>query len=383
MPTVIPDGSVLTKVIATGLFYTAPRPRDPSLDIIFDCSGDDRDGNPDQGVLTLAASVYGTWLNLTVFSDPIETLLTFSGKSAFSGVWNATPIEVILSIRAASLDGFVPFASDAKSNWIQWSNIGSLNFTIWKDNVAGQRPLDWKGPVHAIKKLGDKVVAYGENGVSILIPAGTNYGLNTIHRIGLKGKNAIAGDDTRHFFVDKTGVLWKLGKESLDKFDYSEYLSPMNNNLVLSLDILNNLLYICDGSIGYVYNPAQGSLGECPGNITGIATQGGLLYVGSPAPITTKPFEICTDIYDFGTRKNKTIHSLEFGVDLATTLYAAIDYRRDITGNFATTPWVSVSKNGCVHIPAFGREFRIRARTLTYSYFELDYIKINGVAHAY
>lgn len=364
-------------------YYTTV-PRNPDLDLTFDCYGEDRLGNRDQGVIGLTTSIHGTWLNKTIIASPIVVTLSISGNISF---WRAVadPIVVTLDLTAASFtfDGiaYVPFATGVKANWIKWSNIGSLNFTIDKGNVAGERPLDWKGNVYAIKKLGNKAVAYGENGVSFLIPAGNTYGLNTPYRIGLKSKNAVCGDEAKHFFIDKGGQLWKIG-ESLDKLDYSEYLSPMNNNLVMSYDNLNNLVYICDGSVGYVYNPAAGSLGECQPNITGIASQGGVLYVTAPVAIVTEPFEVCTDILDMGTRKSKTVYSLEFGVDLTTGLYASVDYRRDKAAVFAQTPWYNVDSRGVVFITAYGKEFRFRAKTPTYSYFELDYLKANGVIHA-
>jgi len=269
-----------------------------------------------------------------------------------------------------------------KANWIKWSNIGSLDFTIWKDNIAGEHPLDWKGWVYAIKKLRDKIVVYGENGVSLLTPVGPAYGLNTIYRIGLKGKHAVTGDDTKHFFIDRDGKLIKL-TDSIDILDYSEYLSTLYSSIVMSYDALNNLVYICDGDKGYVFDVSGNSLGECQGNITGVGYQSGTLYITAPAAIITDPFEICTDIYDFGTRNGKTIHSLEFGTDLTTGLYASIDYRRDKATGFSQTPWYTVWKNGMVPINAYGREFRFRVKTLIYEQFNLDYILINGVQDAY
>lgn len=377
-----PDGLSGMTARSFGLFYGVPAERNPALDLTFDCYGTDREGNEDQGVFTVTTSIDGTWLNKTIFASPVTVTLSISGTFVESVVINASPMVVTLGLMTANFDGFVPFASSVRANWVKWSNVGKLDFTVGKDNVAGERPLDWKGTVYAIKKLGARVVVYGENGISSLSPAGTFWGLDSVYPIGLKGKSAVTGDDKKQFFIDKAGQLWKAG-ETLEKFDYSEYLSLMGNNLVMSYDALNNLVYICDGSVGYVYNPAAGSLGECQPNITGIASQGGVLYVTSPAAITTEPFEICTDIYDFSTRTNKTIFSLELGTDLTTGLYAAIDYRRDIAGAFATTPWSQVSPNGFVRIPAFGREFRIRAKTLTYEWFKLDYIKVSGVVHAH
>jgi len=360
--------------------YYSTVSRDPALDITFDCYADDRLGN-EQGVLELTTSILGTWVNKTIVSSSIGITLSISGTFGGAFVIVASPIVVTLGLLTASFvfDGtsYVPFASGVKANWVKWSNIGNLDFTIGKDNIAGERPLDWKGNIYAIKKLGTKAVAYGENGVSFLIPAGNAYGLNSIYRIGLKSKNAVAGDETKHFFIDKAGQLWKVG-ESLEKIDYSEYLSLMNNNLVMSYDSLENLLYICDGSVGYVYNPAIGSFGSCQPNITGIARQGGVLYVTSPVTVVQEPFSICTDTYDLGTRKGKFITGLELGVNTTQVLSVAIDYRSDIDSSFSQTDWHMVDDNGKVFFPCYGHEFRFRIKASGYEYFTLDYITVKG-----
>jgi len=376
----IPDGATTITLECTGLFYSVtPAARDTTLDITFNCLGSDSSGVEDRGILVVTGSMLGDWINVVITADVLSAttslLGTYNGGIIADGLFTAT-------VTLKPDDGYIPFAVPVKVNWIRWSDIGNLNFTVGKDNVAGERPLDWRGYVYAVKKLNNKPVVYGENGVSFLLPAGSVFGLNTIYRIGLKGKHAVTGDETKHFFVDNSGALWKLS-DSMLKLDYSEYLSEMNSSIVMSYDKLNNLIYICDGSVGYVYDVGANNLGRCQPNITGIDYQSGTQYVAASSTIITDPFDICTDIYDLGTRAGKTIFSLEFGVDLTTALYAAIDYRRSKTGSFVQTPWYTVSSVGKVNITAYGREFRIRAKTLEYEYFELDYIKVNGVADAY
>jgi len=263
---------------------------------------------------------------------------------------------------------------------VMWSKIGSMDFTIGKDNVAGQRALDWSGWVYHVKKLGSKAVVYGENGVSFLIPSGVAYGLQTIHRIGLKSKNAVAGTEDAHFFIDNKDQLFSLS-EGLEKLDYSEYLTVLTDP-VLSFDIEANLLYICDGTYGFVYSPIDKSLGEGPVNVTGISSQGGTLYVAAPAAITTPAFEICTDIYDSGTRKCKTIQFVDFGTNLDQTLYGSVDHRKNTSDSFSQSPWKEVHENGRLWQTVFGREFRFRLKVLEYEYFDVDYIKPYGKVHA-
>ncbi|MFA5037728.1 MAG: hypothetical protein WC479_11195 [Candidatus Izemoplasmatales bacterium] len=206
--------------------------------------------------------------------------------------------------------------------------------------------------------------------------------MNTIYRIGLKGKHAVAGDETKQFFIDNTGCMWKVS-DSLKSLGYSEYLDSLNSSVVMSYDSSENLLYICDGVLGFVFDVEGESLGKGPVNITGIGYKSGTQYVTASSTISTDAFEICTDIFDLGVRAGKTIFSVELGTDLTAGLYVSVDWRRDKAGSFTQTPWYAVSAQGRATVIAYGREFRFRVKTASYEYFELDYIKINGVADAY
>ena len=169
---------------------------------------------------------------------------------------------------------------------------------------------------------------------------------------------------------------------SPEVLDYSEYLSDMDNP-VLSWDSLNRLLYICDGTSGYVYSQDSSSLGSGPANITGIGLRNNEAYIVSPSTIENPIFEICTDIYDMGSRKNKTITTIELGTDVIGDLWVTLDYRKNKAEEFKTLTWHRVSPNGVTNIPCFGVEFRIRVKRTTYAYFELDYIRVNGIVHDY
>ena len=378
VPGLVLGESITISVSNTGnLSKYPPVPPDPVLDQIFDCHGQDRFGNWDQGVIAFTIDLEGLWFNKTIFADPIIVSVSQEGGWVNSILFAVDPITVTISFVPVSLSFPVVILERARTNWVKWSNIGNLDFTINRTNVAGERPLDWRGWIYAIRKLGSKVVVYGENGVSVLPPSGNTYGLQTIYRIGLKGKGAVSGDDSVHYFVDNLGQLWRFS-EGLEKLDYSEYLAGLNDNLVLSWDVANKLLYICDGSRGYVFSQDSGSLGAGPVNVTGIDSQGGTLYVVAPAAIATPTFEIVTDVYDLGTRRGKNIHSLEIGVDLTETLEAAIDCRLDKAEAFVQTDWHVVDRRGFVYLPCYGKEFRFKVKCNTFEYFELDYLTITG-----
>uniref|UniRef100_A0A6M3KQT6 Uncharacterized protein n=1 Tax=viral metagenome TaxID=1070528 RepID=A0A6M3KQT6_9ZZZZ len=363
--------------------------RNTALDIVFDCRRLGNDGLP-VGIISLAVTILGTWLNKRIVASPIEITTSILGTMLPAKMLSTTALLLVTVSISPNAD---MITEGVKKNWVKWSNIGNLDFTVWKDNIAGERPLDWKGWVYDVKKLGNKVVVYGQNGVSLLAPSGSTYGLLSVHRVGLKGRQAVAGNEKVQFFVDSTGRLYSIGetvmKASLfetsiypNLLDYSEYLVGMGD-LVLSWDEVNNLLYICDGISGYVYSADSKSLGSGPINVTGVGGQSGTAYIAASGTIANPVFEICTDIYDMGSRKNKTISSIELGTDVTGDLWASIDYRLDKADAFSSLSWHRVNPSGISPIPCFGLEFRFRVKRTTYAYFELDYIKVNGVIHNY
>ena len=353
--------------------------RDSGLDQYFDLSWSPDDPS-DVDPRAVYVTVTGDWFNESVVADFPTITVTPVGTGVFGGVWGtSTPPTITLSIPADSSDVVL---EQLRKNWLKWSNIGSLDFTIWKDNVAGERPIDLRGWCYEVKKLGNKVVYYSENGVAFLSPSGVHWGLQIVSRIGVRSKQAICGNDQGHFYVDREGRLCRVG-EGIEVLDYSEYIDQMLSNLVLSLDELNQRVYICDGLVGYVYDIASKSFAEGPANITGIGVQDGSLLVAASSAISVPAFSMCTDIYDMGNRKQKTIHYLDIGADLTNALYAAIDYRFDKSRAFATTPWTIVNPNGRANLPCGGVEFRFRLKALVYEQFELDYIRAVGILHDY
>lgn len=346
----------------------APAVRNPALDLTFDCA-------LYNGIVYLTTEVTGKWANTLLIAQVIEVSSEITGDFIPSVFILAAPLDISIDVLTADVS-----LGTVNIPWISWSNIGSLDFTIGRDNIAGHRPMDLKGTVYGIKKLGNKIVIYGENGVSFLIPSSNLFGLETIYKVGLKGRGAFTGDNTKHFFIDQIGQLWKID-EGLNKIDYSEFLSTLTANLAMSYDVLNNLVIISDGITGFVYNPLMNSLGKGYSNVTGIAYQSSTMFVGAPAPVLTPPLNFCTDIYDFGNRQMKTISSMEIGTEVTEDLYASIDYRMDNKVPFKTLAFTRITPEGMAFIPCSGIEFRFRIKSLIKQDLQIDYLRINGKMH--
>lgn len=325
--------------------------------------------------LNATCTITGTWHDLGHAASPLSLTASITGTWLQGSIWSGDALECVASV---TFGDYVHNIN--RRNVVQWSNIGSLDFTVWRDNVAGERPIPLKGWVHQLIKRGNRIIGYSENGVFSLIPAGTSYGLQILYEIGIKGKNAAIGTEYEHYFIDKENQLFKLG-DSLEKLDYSEYLANLTSLVTMSHDKETGSIYICDGRYGYVYSPKDNSLGECSPYITGIGSQSGTKYVTAANILTNSAFEICTDIFDFGSRKGKTINEVHIGTDLTGSLYAAIEYRRDKSASWSTTDWRLVDASGKATVLCYGTEFRIKVKCATYEDFEIDYITINGIIH--
>jgi len=341
--------------------------RDTSLDQEFSLD--------DYPLPRVGGSLTGVWLNQAHSFAILPATVTLLGKWLPSVTVRVIPFSI-----GSPLIGGRWVASPSRINWVRWSAIGVLDFTITRSNVAGERPLNWKGNVWALKWLGDKIVAYGENGVSFLIPVDVKYGLRPIYPMGLRGKQAVVDIGEAHYFIDSSGQLCKLDP-SLKVIGYSEYLRELTSTVVMSWDLQDRLIFICDGLRGFVFDPETSSLCRGPVNVSGIGYQNGQRYVVGPEVISTPNLEFITDIYDFGSRFGKHITSVEVGVDTfgyAIDIEVAVEYRLDKSADFIRTSWVPLDSRGIAFISCFGYEFRFHLRASDAAQFHIDYLIIKG-----
>jgi hypothetical protein len=262
------------------------------------------------------------------------------------------------------------------ANWVWTSHIGSFDFTHTDDGEVVKFPVPWGGYIYSIKKLGTSgVVVYGENGDTFCAPHGVFWSSRKeLLRIGIKGRSAVctSENDRQHFFIDKTGLFWILTEAVEPKMiDYSVYFNQMSSSLAMSYDISTNVIYICDGTYGYVWS--ESGLGQGPVNITGVGYKSGVFYAAGNSPIVTDPFSIVTDIQDFGVRTEKTIYEIELGTTVVGDIYGCVDYRWNKAQAFTTSPWVKADRYGRIFLMITGVEFRIRIKLTVWEDIQLDY----------
>lgn len=371
--TIFADPIEITVIQRQSVFSSWPAAsRNPVLDQTFDC--DDWDAIP-----TVTVELGGTWLNETIFVDPIVITL-FQEGNWVQGVLVVLADPIVVTIGLKYTDIIIEYP---KANWVKWSKIGYLDFTVDESNVANEQPLNWNGFVYKILKLNDTLIAYGESGVTVLIPKDIAYGMKELYNVGLLGRSTAIGTDFEHFFIDISGKLFKLSSEGLEELGYSEFLSQLTNP-IMSLDLTRNLLYICDETHGFIYNTKDKNFGSGPISLTGMGSRGNTRYVTAlDSSITIPKFDVCTDTYDMGTRKSKNIHSIEVANNLSEHLELLIEFRTSNREEFKSSPWFLVNPDGIAYSPCYGVEFRFRFRSFILERFKIDRLKINGSIHGF
>lgn len=350
--------------------------RNPLYDIVFNCWDYDRYGNPGKGVIFIQPTISGIWMSISSVESTIDLgTAQINGTLIISYPQSGDAITVNIGV---SGDYVSRAPIDAR---IQWSKIGEFDFTIDRSNLAGEMPLDWRGTVWQILKLQNLVVVYGSGGVTKLVPSDNVFGKQTLRSIGIKGRFSAVDIEDAHLFIDSKGCLCKVTND-VEEIGYEEFFNGMNNPVML-YDKLHRLVYICNGTYGYVYSIDDNSLGVGPVNITGLGYSNQELFVVSDGPITMPTFQITSDIIDLFNRRNKTINEIEVGTNLTGTLEASVDFSLGINSSFVSTGWHKVTPEGIAFINCFGKEFKVHLRCTTAAAFEIDYLKIRGVIHEY
>lgn len=364
-----------------GTFTSYPsRDRVPDLDIVIDISGySARSEQAERFVPKIGFKAYGGF-------DEFGT--TAYVGFGFNSYCNFIIPEIVAS--GPSRFGFkVSFdfiLEHPNENSIAWSNIGELDFTVGQDNVAGNMPIDSKGYVLAIEQLATSnlIYVYSENGIAQISPKGVYYSRKEISNLGVKSKHSVVNTGDTQYFISTNNNLYRINSDSsVTLLGYSEFLISLIDP-VMSYDNFNKYIYICDGTNGFIYSVDSDCLTVGPPNVTSIHYRDDEFIVGAPADIVIPDFILVTDVYDMGTKKEKTIFEFIVNSSDPTGLELSIDYKILMDEEFVTLPYVDVGPFGVVKRPCFGREFRFRVKgTGVAETFKIESITVNGVIHGF
>ncbi len=357
----------------------------------------------------------------------MRTACSFRGRSIAGGFDSAhfwsDDFKYIWKQWAAQQDIGVDFNfDDVDSNWVMWSNVGGGDL-LWvfrpdyaynpsgilstypeqvnplepqlferlKSNEWGMMPMPWSGNVEVVKPLGDGVMVYGSNGISLLRPTQTpinTFGVVPIFdNLGVHGRGAVGGSEREHVFVDKKGAVWKIGTDYSPKLMYEEgMLFDTLGVISISHDPVENYYYLSR-------SPDTAPTGSYVITRTGMAFvyqcissvfrhTGGLLYgtTKDGTGATANDLVLTTDIFDMGSRAIKNISNIEIGGIMSQFnpgVTALVQYRYDAHSSFTNSTPITISNEGIIPINVSGVDFKINITGTDHTKItSIDYIKV-------
>ena len=269
-------------------------------------------------------------------------------------------------------------------DWLAWSNIGHVDLTTLLGaayglsstdvkNTAGNMKMPYSGQVHKVLSLGEAVIAYGENGSIALLPATSpapGYGVRELGGLCISQARAVGGDLNKHLIVDSDGYVWTIGADlKVERLGYNRLFA--GQTVSISHDDLTGDFYISTSSNTYLLSAGLSRLDRI---LTSAVRFGGDLL----AAYTNQASADCllvSDIIDMGLTGIKTVTAIEVGTD-SEDVYVAVDYRYRNSGNFTTSRYKQVYRNGMVFPIISGTNFRVRVKGTDPTDFSISYVNI-------
>lgn len=254
----------------------------------------------------------------------------------------------------------VPWES-ASMDFVGWSKPGSADFTLDKSNTSGY-DFAGVGEVLCVKNRAAGVFVGGTTGVCVYHPVASpvpGFGKVVYDSIpGIASRSAVAGSLNDLFLIDSTGYLWVLQYEQAPKrLGYRKFFEPMlGTDIVGTYNPQEQAVYFSNEDVCYRFSEEglsrhwQGfsSLWNDAGTILGLSKQ-----------LEQPGFYLETSSFDFGFGGLKTITSIEIEGSFDEPVYAALDWRTNISHSYRRTAWRRVNSVGVVRFPVTAYDFKL------------------------
>ena len=314
-------------------------------------------------------------------ATPLVTQLPATRIPEGMAVCNFNGQFLIGGILPADSDEF----ADMRLNSVAWGQIGRMEYRI--DNAttrtAGYMNMPWgeykQGLIYKLKKIGDRVLVYGDGGKAFLVPYSlpkSGFGLDTkLPHAGVRSGWHVDGDETIHAFIDTDYDLWIVDQSyKFEKLGYREYMKGMITvaDTKISYEPNSKRFYISNGVEGYVLN--EHGLYSTNQFVTSIGNYRGKVLCGFFSIGDDSKYRLVSDTMDFRIRGLKTLESMEVGGYSPVDLKVAVDYRYDHSKAFARSTWKTTNKRGGAIVNMTALEFRLCVEASAFADVNIDYI---------
>lgn len=184
-------------------------------------------------------------VNRLTYSDPnpptIVSLFTVNSLTyslLISDPISLQPLQIINKLSGSMYDFHIGSAI------VAWSDIGNMDFSETRQNIAGKVYMRWQGQVWHTQKLGSNVIVYGDGGITVMQPSEQYFGFHDISIPGILCKTSVAGSDNVHYFVNIKHELCMLKGMEIKRLGFTRYLKDMGDLVSLSYIEASDELFI-------------------------------------------------------------------------------------------------------------------------------------------
>jgi hypothetical protein len=268
-----------------------------------------------------------------------------------------------------------------------WSKIGSMDFTPDEGNEAGYRRCPYGGEVYHTKRLGDHVIGYSSNGITLITPVTeptTSFGFEEFSDIGPINQGAVGGNLIEHVFVGSDYNLWKIGigvevgglkiaKTKPNILGYQYYMKQLaGEDIIVTYDPAEKNFYI--GNSIKTFLLSSNGLTEVLQHPSAVWRSNRASYM-LPETIDNRYPTITSEPVDMGYAGQKTISSIESDASVIDEPEAGVDYTND-NNLWGLASYKPVNNQGIATVIASGNAFRISLRFADiYNNTRISYIK--------
>lgn len=231
------------------------------------------------------------------------------------------------------------------------------------EGVIGFIPIP-DDDVKLLKPLGRATMVYGERTVGVIIPAdpasGARFVYHRLLEIGVKGRSAVAGDDSSHVMLDSQGAFWRFtGEGAPERLDYRAHTSVLSVSTVGAYDPEEGDYWFVDSDTCMVLTPTGASFNKTRAWSLFCHPSLGLVGV-KDASADNGAFEIVTTPYDMKRRTVKATTVIELGFENITSLSVTNMFRYPQDTSWRSAPAQSIVDHPVVYQRISATDFKLK-----------------------
>ncbi len=256
---------------------------------------------------------------------------------------------------------------DCDETFYAWSAIGSIDFTLGKDNEAGYRRCLYGGTVYHTRRLGDAIVGYSSEGITLIHPGssavpeygtGATFGFRGLSGVGLINRGAVCGDEQRQVYVGEDYVVRSITSKGIEELGFKSYMKELGESIIVTFDKSKKDFYIGNSSKTFLLSP-QG-MSEILQHPSTVWRKNKQTHCLPPTEDSDNPYIVIRP-FNMGYGGEKTIFTVESDAFDVTGSKAGVDWIKDLK-TWNSGAYKPINNEGIALYVIAGNSFRFKLK---------------------